>query len=70
MTHDQFNYIFNLDMDAVETAQVDAITQYADLWLNDEALNQPIRMNGDLLKCELGHDTFTAAAAAWKKISQ
>ena len=70
MTHDQFQYILNLGMDAVETAQVDAITQYADLWLKDEALNQPVRMNGDLLKCELGQDTFSAAAAAWKKISQ
>jgi len=70
MTHDQFEYIFNLDMDAVETAEVDAITQYADLWLKDEVLNQPVRMNGDLLKREVGQDTFSAAKAAWETISR
>ena len=69
MTAKQFNYIANLDMDATEQAQVDAISQLADMWLNDEVLNQPIRMNSDNLSCELGQDRFSAAAAVWRKIS-
>jgi len=68
MTHDQFMFILNLDMDAVEQEQVDAITQYADLWMNDQALNQPIRMDSQL-NCELGQDKFSAAREAWLRIS-
>jgi hypothetical protein len=69
LTAAQFKFIFNLDMDAVETAEVFAISHFADLWLNDQVLNQPIRMDADNLKCELGQDTFSAGKEAWKKIS-
>jgi hypothetical protein len=65
MSEDEFTYLANLDMDAVQQAQVDAISQYADLWLQGEAPNQPIRMDGDTLKPELGQSTFQGAAAAW-----
>ena len=68
MTAAQFTYLANLDMDAVEQAQVDAISKYADLWVQGEAPNQPIRMDGDTLECELGQDTFQGAVAAWKAI--
>ena len=64
----QFKYLASLGMDAVEQAQVDAISEYAELWLKDQALNQPIRMNGDTLKCELGQNSFGAAKAAWNAI--
>ncbi len=64
----QFKYLASLGMDAVEQAQVDAISDYAELWLKDQALNQPIRMNGDTLKCELGQSSFGAAKAAWNAI--
>lgn len=70
MTSDQFHFISNLEMDATEAPEVEAIEQYADLWLNDRVMNQPIRMNADTLQCELGQDTFSAAVAAWKSISQ
>jgi hypothetical protein len=70
MTAAQFKYIGNLDMDAVEQAQVDAISHFADMWLKDEVLNQPIRMDGDSLICELGQETFSVAAAVWKRISE
>jgi hypothetical protein len=69
LTAAQFKYIFSLDMDAVETAQVFAVSYFADLWVNDQVLNQPIRMDADTLKCELGQDTFSAALEAWRKIS-
>lgn len=68
MTTAQFTYLAKLDMDAVEQPQVDAITKYADLWLQDLAPNQPIRMNEDTLERELGQDRFSAAKAAWEAI--
>ena len=70
MTREQFAYLANLDMDAVEQPEVDAITRYADLWLKDATRNQPIRMNGQTLTPELGQPTFTAAKAAWEAIKQ
>jgi hypothetical protein len=69
MSAAQFTYLANLDMDAVQQAQVDAISQYADLWVQGQAPNQPIRMDGDTLTPELGQTTFQGAAAAWKAIA-
>jgi uncharacterized protein len=68
MTTEQFTYLANLDMDAVEQQQVDAISNYADFWLRGAAPNEPIRMNGDTLEPELGQTTFQAAIAAWNAI--
>jgi hypothetical protein len=68
MSAAQFTYLTNLDMDAVEQPEVDAISTYADLWINDIAPNQPIRMNGDTLHRELGQTPFQAAKAAWNAI--
>jgi len=68
MSAAQFTYLAKLDMDAVEQAQVDAITKYADLWLQGGAPNQPIRMDGDTLNPELGQTTFQSAKAAWNAI--
>jgi hypothetical protein len=53
MTTAQFKYLANLDMDAVEQPQVDAISKYADLWLQDVAPNQPMRMDQTTLTREL-----------------
>jgi uncharacterized protein len=68
MTVAQFKNLVNLDFDAVEQAQVDEITKYADLWLKNEAPNQPIRMDGSTLVRELGQSSFGAAKAAWGAI--
>lgn len=68
MTVAQFSYLAKLDMDAVEQSQVDAIAAYADQWLQSKVSNQPIRMNGDTLKLELGSHWFQDAVAAWNKI--
>jgi hypothetical protein len=68
MSAAQFTYLAKLDMDAVEQSQVDAISKYADLWLQGVAPNQPLRMNGDTLDPELGQTTFQAAIAAWNAI--
>jgi len=68
MTAAQFKSLKNLDFDAVEQPQIDEITQYADLWVKNEAPNQPIRMNGSTLVRELGQDTFGATKSAWEAI--
>ncbi|MGD1072564.1 MAG: patatin-like phospholipase family protein [Bryobacteraceae bacterium] len=68
MTAAQFSYLAKLDMDAVEQPQVNAISSYADLWIQGLAPNQPIRMNGDTLVAELGQTTFPNALAAWNAI--
>lgn len=70
MTEDEFRFLKDLDLDAVLQPQVDAITRYADLWLNDEARNQPIRMNGKTFQPEVGQGWFSKTRAAWKAISQ
>ena len=69
MTPEQFKYISNLDLDAVEEEQVAAVSHLADLWINNRVRNQPVRMNSDTLECELGQETFGAAIAVWKQIS-
>jgi len=69
MSAAQFTYLANLDMDAVQQAEVDAISRYADLWLQGQAPNQPIRMDGDTLTPELGQATYQGAAAAWRTIA-
>ena len=68
MSAAQFTYLAKIDMDAVEQAQVDAISRYADLWVQNQAPNQPIRMNGDTLNPELGQILFQDAVAAWNAI--
>jgi len=55
-------------MDALEQDDVMRIYDYADLWLQDVAPNQPIRKDGDTLKCELGQETFSGAKAAWDAV--
>jgi hypothetical protein len=68
MTAAQFQYLCTLDMDAVEQAEVQAIADYARLWLGNRARNQPIRMDGDTLEREVGYDWFSEARDAWKAI--
>jgi hypothetical protein len=68
MTAAQFTYLANIDMDAVEQAEVDAISQYASLWLQSLAPNQPIRMHGSTRAPEVGQATFGDALAAWLAI--
>jgi hypothetical protein len=68
MTLAQFGHLAGLDMDAVAQPEVDAIADYAQLWLQSAAPNQPIRMNADDLTLEVGHAWFQDALAWWKKI--
>jgi hypothetical protein len=61
----QFQYLCNIDIDAVEQNDVLYIDRYCGYWLTDRAPNQPIRMNYATLALELGHATFGEARAAW-----
>jgi hypothetical protein len=68
MSVEQFNFLASLDFDAVQPSQVEAISSYADLWLQGIAPNQPIRMNGNTVDPELGQTTFSCARAVWNAI--
>jgi len=68
MTAAQFSYLATLDMDAIEQSQVNAISAYADLWVQDAVPNQPIRMDGDSLTVEIGDGSFSTAYDSWKAI--
>jgi uncharacterized protein len=68
MTPGEFGYLAKLDLDAVQRRQVDAISKYADLWLDDVAPNQPIRMKGKTIEPEVGKGRFSEAVAAWKTL--
>ncbi len=68
MTQAEFAYLANLDLDAIEQRQVDAISSYAHLWVKNVSPNQPIRMDGKTFERELGQRTFTDAVRAWNTI--
>jgi hypothetical protein len=69
MTPADFGYLTNLDLDAVQRRQVDAISNYAGLWVKDVAPNQPIRMKGETIELEVGKGLFSEAVAAWKVLA-
>jgi hypothetical protein len=68
MTAAQLKALLDLDMDAVAQIDVDLIEMFARLWLADKAINQPIRMDRDQLKTELGAAVFSQAKAQWLAI--
>ena len=66
MTPAQFDALRLLDMDAIEKTQISLIEGLADLWIANKVRNQPIRMQGKTLICELGQPTFGEARRAWE----
>ena len=68
LTEDAFVALTKLQLDAIDQNEVLSIASFANDWLNDHALNQPVRMNGDTLQSEIGHDRFSAALAVWQLI--
>jgi hypothetical protein len=64
----QFQYLCNIDMDAVVQTDVGYVNDYCTFWLDDRAPNQPIRANGttfDPQKPEIGYASFSEGLAAW-----
>jgi uncharacterized protein len=61
----EFVALTDLDMDAVENAQVDLIKKLGTAWIADAVPNQAIRSGVDFC-CEIGHSTFSAGKQAWQ----
>ena len=67
----QFQYLCNIDMDALAPTDVAFIDDYCTTWLNDQAPNQPIRPNGttfDPQNPEIGYAKFGQAKTAWAQL--
>lgn len=62
----EFIRLSELDLDAVDQYDVNLIKKLAHHWLTGAAINQPVRMNGETLACEIGHDKYTKALAQWR----
>jgi hypothetical protein len=54
----EFTALVEMDMDATDQADVDQIVKLANLWMNDDILNQPIRA-GERLECQIGQRWFS-----------
>jgi hypothetical protein len=68
LTSEEFGRLAGLGIDAIQRKEVALIERYAKLWLGNLAPNQPIRMNGDTFECEVGHEWFGDALAAWRQL--
>jgi hypothetical protein len=67
----QFQYLCDIDMDAVIQTQITFIRDYCTFWLDDRAPNQPIRPNGrsfDPLNPDIGYAKFSQAKTAWQAL--
>ncbi len=62
LSSDAFKAIRDLEMDAVEQADVDRIDAFCTLWLNGAIPNQPIRANGRTLQPEIGYARYPRQA--------
>jgi hypothetical protein len=65
----QFQYLCQIDMDAVMPIEIKFIYDYCTFWLEDRAPNQPIRMNGqrfDPQNPAIGYAKFSEAVTAWQ----
>jgi uncharacterized protein len=67
----QFQYLCQIDMDAVMPIEIRFINDYCTFWLEDRAPNQPIRSNGrtfDPQSPEIGYAKFSEAMIAWRAL--
>jgi hypothetical protein len=63
-------HLQGVDLTALAQPDVQLISDFADLWLRDETLNQPLRVNADTLASKLGADRYSRALAAWLEITR
>lgn len=64
---EDFLAIEKLELDAIDSEDVQRLVHAGELWLNDRLANQPIRENKDY-ECQVGHATFSRALAAWREL--
>ena len=69
LSEKEFVALANLEMDAVENAQVALIHKLGTQWMADNVPNQAIR-NGSDFSCEIGHATFSEAKQAWQNLQR
>jgi hypothetical protein len=62
---EDFEWIANLDMDAVKQEQAEWISRLADAWIAGDILNQPIRPGRDF-ECQIGCRFFAEGRDAWR----
>jgi hypothetical protein len=68
-TPDQFEYLTTqIHLDALAQGDVDYISALAGWWIANAVRNQPMRMDADTLKRELGYDSFSDAWTAWRAL--
>lgn len=65
----QFAYLCGLGSDAVSASDFAYVDDWCSLWIGGVARNQPIRLNGQTLKSEIGYDSFQQALAAWNTLA-
>jgi hypothetical protein len=70
LSPDDFMRLTELQLDAVEQADVDAIKRFAKAWLEDQITNQAIRANGSSLRHEIGHQHYSEALSHWRTIDR
>ncbi len=66
---EELNYLANLPVDAIEQDQIQHVEKMCDQWLDNKVRNQPIRSNASDFSCEIGHDWFRDALAAWNALA-
>lgn len=64
LTIEEFKRLVELDLDAVEDADIRLIEKLGDLWLKDAMSNQAIRENRNF-EVQIGHHHFSEARRAW-----
>ncbi|MDP1667199.1 MAG: patatin-like phospholipase family protein [Methylobacter sp.] len=62
----EFIRLSELGLDAVDQYDVNLIKKLTHHWLAGVANNQPVRMNGKTLACEIGHNKYSKAVAQWR----
>ena len=65
----QFKYLRDLDVDAIQPADVAYIDDWCSLWLAGQVRNQPIRMDGQTFEGESAYGEFQQAREAWIELS-
>jgi hypothetical protein len=70
LSPDDFKRLTELQLDAVEQADVDAIRRFTKAWLEDLITNQAIRANGSSLRHEIGHPRYSEALSHWRTIDR
>jgi len=66
---ERFRALIDLDLDALRQGEIKRIEELCELWLADadNVPNQPIRAGEDP-PCNIGHDRFGKAEAAWRSL--